>query len=390
MNHRINSEDERDDFMIRNRDESIELISDRTTKEQLKKAITGGCSNHALSFMAGLKDEYVGKILDGNLSANAVNKLTEACENNKIDYNDFFRISDYAPISKHNEKYLDEFLNSIDKGVYHETAAKVFAAVGYDNSTYKEALNLVRTGVYYPTDYAGLAVAEDAVKELGRMGYPLRACEGFNYCYDIDSADRLSGALERGAAITIPDKSVAVELKKAMYNEDWIDFRNYIIKEMGDNMSDLTGTDFAKLRKGFDHENMSELLYNKVKAEYDKFISDMQKEPVGVVIESAYEIVWKDNITQYLENENPDISQKQYAALMKSNNTLDEIYEEWCSNGVLHSYDDIGTALECTANAISYSLERNQKEQEREQPPVIPEVKSENIPAPTETKRRSR
>lgn len=275
MNHRINSEDERDDFMIRNRDESIELISDRTTKEQLKKAITGGYSDHALSFMAGLKDEYVGKILDGNLSANAVNKLTEACENNKIDYNDFFRISDYAPISKHNEKYLDEFLNSIDKGVYHETAAKVFAAVGYDNSTYKEALNLVRTGVYYPTDYAGLAVAEDAVKELGRMGYPLRACEGFNYCYDIDSADRLEGALGRGAAITISDKSVAVELKKVMYNEEWIDFRNYIIKGMGDNMSDLTGTDFAELRKGFDRENISEVLYNKAKAEYDKFISDM-------------------------------------------------------------------------------------------------------------------
>lgn len=98
MNHRINSEDERDDFMIRNRDESIEFISDRTTKEQLKKAITGGYSDHALSFMASLKDEYVGKILDGNLSTNAVNKLTEACENNKIDYNDFFRISDYSPI----------------------------------------------------------------------------------------------------------------------------------------------------------------------------------------------------------------------------------------------------------------------------------------------------
>ena len=77
--------------------------------------------------MAGLKEEYVGKILDGNLSANSVNKLTEACERSKIDHNDFFRILDFAPLNRQNEKYIDEFLDSIDKGVYHETAAKVFA-----------------------------------------------------------------------------------------------------------------------------------------------------------------------------------------------------------------------------------------------------------------------
>lgn len=340
--------------------------------------------------MAGLKEEYVGKILDGNLSATTVNKLTDASEKNKIDYNDFFRISDFAPISKQNEKYLDEFLDSIDKGVYHETAAKVFAAVGYDDSTYKEALDLVRTGVYYPTDHAGLAVAEDAAKELGRMGYPLRACEGFNYCYDIDSADRLEGALERGAAITISDKSVAVELKKVMYNEDWIDFRDYIIGEMGDNISALSGEDFIRLRKDFDIEKLCNELYTKVRAEYDTFITAMQKETTAVAIESAYEIVWKDNIVQYLENKTPDLSVNLYSALMTSKNTLDEIYEEWCSNGELHSYDDVGIAIEDTAKNMEYSLEREQREREQQPLSVIPEVKAEDIPAPTSTKRKSR
>ncbi len=372
-------------FMIRNRDESIELISDRTSKEQLKKAITGGYSDCSLSFMAGLKEEYVDKILDGNLSANSVNKLTEACERSKIDHNDFFRISDFAPLNRQNEKYLDEFLDSIDKGVYHETAAKVLAAVGYGEETYKSALDLVRTGVYYPTDYAGLAVAEDAAKELSRMGYPLRACEGFNYCYDIDSPDRLNGALERGAAITIPDKAVAVELKKVMYNEDWVDFRNYIVDKMGDNISNLKGSDFAELRQGFEIEKLCNQLYSKVRAEYDTFITAMQKETTAVAIESAYEIVWKDNIVQYLENKTPDLSANQYSALMSSKNTLDEIYNEWCSNGELHSYDDVGIAIEDTAKNIEFSLEREQRE--REQPPVIPETKIDDVPAP---KRKSR
>ena len=373
---------------IKNRDESIEIISNSVPKDLLKRAITDGYSDAALSFMADLRDKYVRKMLDSSFSANAVNKLTAACESSKIGYGELGRIMRFAPHNARNEKYIDDMLGSIDKGVFPDTAAKIFTAVGYEEMSYNETLDLVKSGAYYPTEYAGLSVEYDVARELGRMGYPLRACEGFNYCYDIDSADRLAGALERGAAITISDKSVAVELKKVMYNEDWIDFRNYIIKEMGDNMSDLTGTDFAELRQGFDRENMSEVLYNKIKAEYDKFISDMQKEPVGVVIESAYEIVWKDNIVQYLENKTPDLSVNQYSALMTSKNTLDEIYGEWCFNGELHSYDDVGIAIEDTARNIEYSLERVQKA--REQLPVIPEVKSENISAPTEHKRKSR
>lgn len=106
------------------------------------------------------------------------------------------------------------------------------------------------------------------------------------------------------------------------------------------------------------------------------------------MIESAYEIVWKDNITQYLENNTPDMSVmsvNQYSALRTSKNTLDEIYEEWCSNGELHSYDDVGIAIEDTAKNIEFSFEREQRE--REQPPVIPETKFDDSPAP---KRKSR
>lgn len=378
---------------IKNRDESIKQLSEAFKPEQLRKVIMQPYSDTALSVISEINASRGVNITDNRFSAKTINKLSEAYVKGKISGDDLELISRFAPRDNKNEPYIDDFLDSIDKGVYHETAAKVFAAVGYDKCVYSGALDLVRAEVYYPTDYAGLGVDEDVAKELGRMGYPLRACEGFNYCYDIDSADRLEGALERGAAITIPDKTVAVEMKRVMNDKDWIDFRNYIIKEMGDNMSNLTGADFMELRQGFERENMSEVLYNKVKAEYDKFILDMQKEPVGVAIESAYEIVWKDNITQYLENETPELSVKQYAVLTAAINTLDEIYGEWCSNGELHSYDDIGTALEDTANAIIYSLERRQQEREQrehDQPPVIPETKSEDISAPTEPKRKTR
>ena len=375
---------------IKSRDESIELISKSVSKDLLKKAITGGYSEAALSFMADLKDKYVSKILDSSFSANAVNKLTEACESGKIGYGDLIRIMRFAPHYARNEKYIDDMLDSIDKGVFSETAAKIFAAVGFEEKSYNEALDLVKSGAYYPTEYAGLSVEDDVARELAQMKYPLRACEGFNYCYDVEGLDQLNSVLERGAAVTVSDKTLAVKVNEAMRREDWEDLRDYITTEMGQYISDMSGSVFDELCNDFEREKLSVVLYDKVKAEYDKFISDMQKEPVGVGIESAYEIVWKDSITQYLENENPNLPKNQYAALMSSQNALNEIYDEWVSNGELRSYDDIETALESTANAISYSLERKQKEPEL--PPVIPEVevKTEDIPAPTEPKRKSR
>lgn len=373
---------------IRNRDESIEIISNSVPKDLLKRAITDGYSDAALSFMADLRDKYLNKMLDSSFSANAVNKLTAACESGKIGYGELSRIMRFAPHNARNEKYIDDMLDSIDKGVLSDTAAKIFTSVGYEEHSYDEALELVKSGAFYPTEYAGLSVEEDVARELGRMGYPLRACEGFNYCYDIDSADRLAGALERGAAITVSDKTIAVKVNEAMHREDWLDLHDYIISEMGDNISALSGEDFIRLRKDFEIEKLCNELYNKVRAEYDTFITAMQKETTAVAIESAYEIVWKDNIVQYLENKTPDLSANQYSALMMSKNTLDEIYGEWCSNGELHSYDDVGIAIEDTAKNIEFSLEREQRE--REQPPVIPEVKAEEIPAPTEPKRKSR
>lgn len=373
---------------IKNRDESIEIISNCVPKDLLKKAITGGYSDAALSFMADLRDKYLNKILDSSFSANAVNKLTEACESGKLGYGDLSRIVRFAPHYARHEKYIDDMLSSIDKGVSPTTAAKIFAAVGYEEMPYNEALELVKSGAFYPTEYAGLSVEEDVSRELDKMCYPLRACEGFNYCYDIDSADRLEGALERGAALTVPDKTIAVKVNEAMKREDWDDLREYITSEMGQYIGDLSGNIFDEICSDFECVKLSEVLYDKVKAEYDKFISDMQKGTTAAAIESAYEIVWKDNITQYLENENPNLSKNQYAALISSKNALDEIYEEWCSNGELHSYDDVEIAIGDTAKKREYSLEQEQRM--REQPPVIPEVKAEDIPAPTEPKRRSR
>ena len=102
-------------------------------------------------------------------------------------------------------------------------------------------------------------------------------------------------------------------------------------------------------------------LYEKVSGEYKDFITDMQKQDTARAIESAYEIVWKDNIAQYLENENPNLTETQCNALLSSENTLDEIYECFLTLDGLNSYDDIDFVLKDSANRIIAANERERE-----------------------------
>lgn len=72
-----------------------------------------------------------------------------------------------------------------------------------------------------------------------------------------------------------------------------------------------TGSKLADLHTDYVRENNSIALYEKVKSEYDSFISDMKKEPADVIIGSAYEIVKKDDITLYCQEFTPDLTEKQ-------------------------------------------------------------------------------
>ena len=73
-------------------------------------------------------------------------------------------------------------------------------------------------------------------------------------------------------------------------------------------------------------EQLSSDLFYKVKAEYTNFIENLKNQSAEYIIESAHEIVWKDNITQFIETESPILSIRQYVALLSANNTLGERY----------------------------------------------------------------
>lgn len=365
---------------VRNRDESLEQLSEMLTKEQMRKVVTQGYSDVSLSVMANFKKEYAEKFADSKFSAQTINKLVESYANDKISTDHLYEIVDSSTLIAKNEPYVDEFLKGIREGDYHESATKVFLATNYEDCSYSQATELVNSGVFYPTDFSSLSVTNDVAKELQEMGVSLRACEGFNSCYDVVD---LQSAIDNRHAIFVADKSLAVAVNEMKKLPDWEKFRDEVKHIMGHDIDELTGDKLADLHTGYVRENNSIALFEKVSAEYEKFISDMQKEPVGVAIECAYEIVKKDDFTLYCGEHSPDLTDKQYSALLSSENVLSEIYEQWCDNGDLNSFDDIGVALEETADRLKDAKAQKIEEvkvaevkPEEKQPVVKPKKKS--------------
>lgn len=372
---------------LRTREESLQQLSEMIRPEQLRKAITQGYTDVSLSVIADFKPAYAEMLIKSSYTPETINKLTDAYVKDKIGMDDMFRVIDYSDHTTRNEPYVDAFLESIDNGVYHETAAKTFAAVNFERCSYNEAINYVKSGAFYPTYFSSLSVTDNVAKELHEMGVSLRACEGFNYCYDISD---LKEAFRNGAAIFVADKELAVKVSEMMKLHDWEQFRDEVRYIMGQNIGELTGEKLSELRFDYITENYSVALYDKVKAEYDSFIADIKKESADVIVESAYEIVIKDEITNYCQEYTPRLTEQHYEALLSSKNILHEVYEQWCNNGELHGLEDIGIALEETADRIKVSLDREREMKQAAVDKVMeaaPEQKKEQTVMP---KRKSR
>lgn len=140
------------------------------------------------------------------------------------------------------------------------------------------------------------------------------------------------------------------------------DFVNYVKEVTDHQISELTDEKISDLKEDFEVGKLANELSEKVCKEYTEFIDDTKKHDAGYIIEMAYEIVWKDNINQFIENEPPCLSKKEYVALLSAKNTLHELYVSWLSNGELHTYDDIEVLLGYAAGDILVSMERESKQ----------------------------
>ena len=92
-------------------------------------------------------------------------------------------------------------------------------------------------------------------------------------------------------------------------------------------------------------EDYSNALYLKLKSEHRQFLTELSEKTANDIILSAYEIVTKNEILMFCENENPDLTDEQFKFLLSRPAILDDVFEHWCSNGELTSYDEVEIVL---------------------------------------------
>ncbi len=76
--------------------------------------------------------------------------------------------------------------------------------------------------------------------------------------------------------------------------------------------------------------NYNELLYEKVKKEYDAFVESLEKLPPKEIINHSYEKVFKEDIAMCFEE--LELEPNDAKALLKKKKPLDFVYQEWLKN----------------------------------------------------------
>lgn len=85
--------------------------------------------------------------------------------------------------------------------------------------------------------------------------------------------------------------------------------------------------------------NYKDRVYEKMSAEYDRFIESMKQLSGEEAISNSYEKVFKEDILMCFEESDMSISTKQAKALLAEKNPLDYLYQEWLSSD--YSYLDV-------------------------------------------------
>lgn len=86
-------------------------------------------------------------------------------------------------------------------------------------------------------------------------------------------------------------------------------------------------------------EELQNLLYEKVKQEYDEFIEGLKKLPTEKIIENSYKKVLFEDIVMSFEGEDNYLNRKQLIALLKFKCPLYICYDAWMDTD--YSYMDM-------------------------------------------------
>ena len=105
--------------------------------------------------------------------------------------------------------------------------------------------------------------------------------------------------------------------------------------------------------------SFTDLLYEKVQAEYDTFIEELKQMTPEQVIDKAYEKVTKENIVTIIQEEN--LTPAEAKALCREKYPLDRMYQEWLDTDV-SEMQMLKDSIDDTAKKAVKEMKDKQKE----------------------------
>ena len=347
---------------ITNREDSLAGLAEVLTKEQMASIVSHNYSDQALAVMAEFDRGYVERFANTLYDTESMEKLIGAYRAKLIDWKDLLHIAEYSCYDYGSEDYLDRFIRSIEaKEVNHTIAARILTSTTNERDTYEGVMELVKSGAYYATPYASIAINNRVASEIRDLGVPLSAMRKEGIYYDLTQKPEFDEAVKNGDRIRLVKfPKLAVKVNQLMTNPDWQDFKAWFREHKGIDRTNLNGVRLEEQYRYFSMERYADKLVEKVAAEHKAFLEDMKKHPPEEIIGSAYEIVIKEQIKVYMTEVPQLIHENKTDALMSSRNTLDDIYKEWLSDDVFPD-TDIEVIVDNTADKLIAAKEREQK-----------------------------
>ena len=347
---------------ITNREDSLAGLAEVLTKEQMASIVSHNYSDQALAVMAEFDRGYVERFANTLYDTESMEKIIGAYRSRIIDWKDLLHIVEYSDYDYASEEYIDQFIRSIEaKEINHTIASRLLTASAYEHDTYKGLMELVRSGAYYPTQYASIGINTRVAAELRDLGVPLTAMRKEGIYYDLTKKAEFDEAVKSGDRIRLVKfPKLAVKVNQLMTNPDWQDFKAWFSEHKGIDRNNLNGIKLEEQYRYYSMERYADKLVEKVAAEHKAFLEDMKKRSPEEIIGSAYEIVIKEQIKMFMTEVPQIIHENKVDALMSSKNTLDDIYKEWLSDDVFPD-TDIEVIVDNTADKLIAAKEREQK-----------------------------
>lgn len=345
-----------------NRDDNLASLAEVLSKEQMARIIACDYSDQAIAVMAEFDRGYVERFAESKFDVESIEKLIIAYDDKLFDWKDLLHIMEYSCYDFGCEEYIDDFIRSLRaKEINHTTAARILTATSYEPDTYHGLMALVKSGAYYPTQYASIGLNTGVAAELRDLGVPLTAMRKEGTYYDLTQKSEFDEAVKKGDRIKLVKfPKLAVAVNEMMAYPDWHDFKAWFQRHQGIDRTQLTGDELRAQYRYFSMERYADKLVDKVAAEHTAFMEDIKKRSPEQIIGSAYEIVIKEQIKMFMTEVPQYLPESKTDALMSSNNALNAIYEQWRSDDDFVD-TDIEVIIENTADKLIAAREREQK-----------------------------